>query len=81
MLKNVKIISWDLYFGIEVGVVYEFLIMIGGVGFFVKMSLFYNWGGGEEDVIVDEDWYIFMIIEIKEFLLKFYVEWNVVKML
>lgn len=65
-MKNVKIIIWDLKFGIEVGFEYELLSIIGGVGFLVKINFKYEWGGDEEELIVDEDWYIINIKEVKE---------------
>ena len=79
-LKNVKTTSWDSHFGIEVGVAYEPPATTGGAGFSAKTSLSYNWGGGEEDATVDEDWHILTITETKELPPKSYAEWNAVKM-
>lgn len=58
---------------------YELLIVIGGVGFFVKISFSYGWGGDEEEIIVIDDWYILKIVEMKEFLFKIFVKWYVFK--
>lgn len=65
IFKNIQIISWDLKFGIEVGMEYELLSIIGGVGVLVKSNFNYEWGGDEEDIIVNQDWYILKVIDKK----------------